>query len=480
MPSPLPNDRSYKGLPPLAGLCTIDEAAKPGLSVEECVRRLKRFHYAFRRLHEIFTARITAEPIYELKTAFAHHAYLCAEHATALRQRVAEMREPPLGLDEVPHPALEAFFDEIRAAPTTEELTAGVYSVAVPMVLNGFRYYAEDTNPLTDAPSRRLLRFAGVEFDEMYEFGGRVDNALMTNGGDSDLRNRQIEWHDYLHTLLSAAGDVDGTRPVSDSPIVRRYSNTPYQFDPIPQRDSRFSDPWNQGVNAEAFLYDETMPAKAKALMMLYKRLREIDVPEMMASIITETKGKPWGYYRDMSRQLWDEARHAMMGEVGFVALGVDWTKAKVTWNWSYRLNTECTPAERHGVLYFIEQGLMPKTGKRYEFETAKHSGIPLMATIQDFDWADEVLHSQIGRQWLVPEFGSLQQCLDFGDKAWSRILSNWKEVKAKGLTTHANWWPDVYDQACRAAGETPDPAVRAFAVTYDNSRADLQRIAAE
>ena len=106
--------------------------------------------------------------------------------------------------------------------------------------------------------------------------------------------------------------------------------------------------------------------------MMLYKRLREIDVPEMMARIITQTPGKPWGYYRDMSRQLWDEARHAMMGEVGFVALGVDWTKAKITFNWSYRLNTECTPMERHGVLYFIEQGLMPRTGKRYEFETGQ------------------------------------------------------------------------------------------------------------
>ena len=50
-----------------------------------------------------------------------------------------------------------------------------------------------------------------------------------------------------------------------------------------------------------------------------------------------------------------------MMGEVGFVALGVDWTKAQITYNWSYRLNTECTPMERHGVLYFIEQGLMPQ-----------------------------------------------------------------------------------------------------------------------
>src|SRR4051812_13873430 len=69
---------SYRGLPVLAGLATLDEAARPGLGVEASVARLKREHYALRRLHEIFTARITAEPIYELKTAFSLHAYLCA------------------------------------------------------------------------------------------------------------------------------------------------------------------------------------------------------------------------------------------------------------------------------------------------------------------------------------------------------------------------------------------------------------------
>src|ERR671927_308190 len=119
--------QSYRGLPTLAGLATIAEAARPGLGVEACVARLKRYHYAFRRLHEILTARITAEPIYELKSAFAHHAYLCAEHVQAIRTRVGEMREPPLGLEAVPDPALEILFDEILAAPSTAELLAGVY-----------------------------------------------------------------------------------------------------------------------------------------------------------------------------------------------------------------------------------------------------------------------------------------------------------------------------------------------------------------
>src|SRR5829696_5916555 len=121
---------SYRGLPMFAGLGSFEEVSRSGLSVEQCVARLKRYHYAFKRLHQIFTARITAEPIYELKTAFSLHAWLCAEHVQALRARVAEMCEPPLGLDAVPDANLEVFFDEILCAPTTEELVVGLYEVA--------------------------------------------------------------------------------------------------------------------------------------------------------------------------------------------------------------------------------------------------------------------------------------------------------------------------------------------------------------
>jgi hypothetical protein len=473
-PAPLAGYQPYRGLPPLAGLCSLEEAARPGLLVEECVRRLKRFHYALKRLHQILTARLTAEPVYELKTGFAHHAYLCAEHVTALRTRIAEMREPPLGLEEVPHPALEAYFDEILNAPTTRELLAGIYAHSLGALLVAIEKYQAETNPLTDAPSRRVLRFAHLELHEMQQFGMKCIAVL---GSPDTMR----EWFTtVLDHLLMASELITGT-PMAPArngdEIPRLYSTKPFVYDPVPRRDERFTDPWNQGVNAESFLYSEAYPARAKALMMLYKRLREIDVPEMMAAIITRTPGKPWGYYRDMTRQMWDEARHAMMGEVGFVALGVDWTKAKITFNWSYRLNTECSPLEAHGVLYFIEQGLMPRTGKRYEFEVAQESGLPLMATIQDFDWADEVLHSQIGREWYVPQFGSLKEALDYGDRAWSKILSNWATVKAKGLTDHANWWPDVYRMACAAEGVEPDPDVLAFCETYEGKRADLKEV---
>src|SRR5438105_3308981 len=147
---PMSTYKSYRNLPALAGICPMTEAMKPGLSVEECVRRLKRYHYACKRLHQIFTARLTAEPLYELKMAFSLHAHLCAEHTAALRKRVGEMREPPLGLEAVPDASLELFFDEILAAPTTAELLLGLYERALPALNRAFQRHLDDTNPLVD------------------------------------------------------------------------------------------------------------------------------------------------------------------------------------------------------------------------------------------------------------------------------------------------------------------------------------------
>ena len=155
------------------------------------------------------------------------------------------------------------------------------------------------------------------------------------------------------------------------------------------------------GVNRGGVFYDEKYPAEPKTLMMFYKRLREIDVPEMMASIITETPGKPWDYYRDMTRQLWDEARHAMMGEVGFVNLGVDWRKVMVNFTWSLALNTQLKPLSGTGVL-FHRAGLDAEEGQTIRVGSGVGLGNPLSAFFQDYDWADEF--SRANRAGLVCE----------------------------------------------------------------------------
>jgi hypothetical protein len=462
---------SYKNLPMLAGLCSMGEAQRPGLSVEESVRRLKRFHYAFKRLSEIFMARLTSEPIYELKSAFSLHAHYCAEHATELRKRVGEMREPPLGLDIMPDESLEIFFDEIRSARTTQELLLGIYGKAVPALICSLDRYRADTNLLADAPSVRVCRFALLEMQDVLSFGEKAINCLV------ESVNGSADWLSLLDEALRAAGDLDGTQEKSTTKIIRKYSATPFKYDGRPRRDERFPDPYNMGVNAEVFLYDGQFPPAPKTLMMFYKRIREIDVPEMMSSIISETPNKPWNYYRDMIRQLWDEARHAMMGEVGFVNLGVDWRKVMINFTWSLALNTQLKPLERHAVLYFIEQGLMPKTGKRFEWEVGVASKNPLAALFQDFDWADEVLHARIGRDWYLKEFNDPKEAVKYGDECWSRVLMGWESWRQEGLTEHRNWWPEVYREACTRWGVEPDPRVLAYDTTYQQVRADLRNI---
>jgi hypothetical protein len=483
---------TYRNLPALAGLCSIEDAAKPGLSIEDCVARLKRYHYSFKRLHQIFISRLTAEPIYELKMAFSLHAHWCAEHVATLAKRVGEMREPPLGLDVVPDKNLEIFFDEILSAPTTEELVSGIYAKALSALKRGLENHLRDTNPLADAPSIRICKFALLEVNEMIDNGQRAVASLSGNRSGSRRREWALNEKEELmrgftsaattalDDCLAAAGDLDGSQKKSDKTISRQHSAKPFAYNKVPKRDERFPDPYNMGVNAEVFLYDEKMPPDAKVLMMFYKRLREIDVPEMMASIIVETPGKPWEYYRDMTRQLWDEARHAMMGEVGFASLGVDWPRnVMINFTWSLGLNTQLTPIERHAVLYFIEQGLMPRNGKRYEWEVGLKSHNKLSALFQDYDWADEVLHARIGRDWYLKNFKNAHEGVEYGDKCWSKVLMGWKSWRDEGLTQHRNWWPDLYRDACKQQNIEPDPEVLAYNTSYEQVRADLKNLSA-
>ncbi len=354
------------------------------------------------------------------------------------------------------------------------ELLTAAYQVVLPEVLAACRRLKNDAHPLADAPTVRVARLIEFELTDLVEFGDRAIACLEND----QLRQTIQPWKDHLQACLVAAGMLDGTLESGEAIPDRWHSQTPYQNDHEPRRDERFQDPYNAGVNPEAFLYDERFSAQDKTLMMYYKRLREIDVPEMMASILVDLRDEePWEFHMEMSRQLWDEARHAMMGEVGFVSLGIDWKEIPINFTWSRNLNLQLNARERHGVLFFIEQGLMPRTGKRYEWEVATQSGDSLSALFQDFDWADEVLHAQIGRRWYVPRYESLKESLSYGDSCWSKVLSHWRDYRDQGLTQHRNWWPEIYRKACENWQKEPDPRALAFCETYEDRRADLAKL---
>jgi hypothetical protein len=286
--------------------------------------------------------------------------------------------------------------------------------------------------------------------------------ALEAVGGDV------AEWQAHLKSYLAAAGGISGAEAFSGQLPPSRVT-APFTPDYFPRRDERFQQQWNFVFPPHEVARLAGVPADEKVLALMCKRTLEMDVPEAMARMIAEAKGQDWQFYVDMCRQLWDEARHAMMGSVYFEAHGINWREEiPLHPGFAIRLNQHMTPVEAHAVLYAIEQSLMPATtGKKYEWVTAEEAHDPLAKLFQDFDWADEVLHVNIGRQWGMAAAGMTRQ--QFQDLGHQKAMESERALdRYADRAPQVNWWPDFVRRVLgkeSAAGErefdTSDPVYR-------------------
>lgn len=434
------------GIPPLAGICTYEEAGRSGYDVEYNVNLLKRYNYIKSQMVNVYSAHLARTPEWEVKCAFGLHLWLDAEHGSMLRKRVSEMREPPLGLDKVPDERLKSLFDELIRSEDTVELLVGIYGVVKPALLRAMQQHMDITNPIADHPTVRMLRIMIQEEVEMVAWGKEAITALTA----SEEKLAQVNvWARHLEFYLERSGGINGEDrdvPVElssadESVPVPRSDGGEYRMDPTPARDSRFVDPCNASALIDDYYQDDTLQYDERAYALYYKRLREMDVPEWMGPIIYNTKGKPWEYYRDLSRQLWDEARHAMLGEIGLVMNGVPFYKYPIDMRSSLSLNTELAPFDGHVILWAIEQELMnAETGKRWEWKISAHSELPHAKLMQDYDWADEVLHAQIGRKFLLPQFESMEELKAHAKRANDK----WYEIMDQLMvrSEQREWWP--------------------------------------
>jgi hypothetical protein len=441
-------------IPELAGIATFAQAARVGYSVEENVQRLLRLHWTERRLMQTMWAHLPSMPVWEAKCALALHQWYCADHADWLRRRVMEMRHPIPVLEEPPSKELDSFLDELSGAESPEQFVAGIYGVALPALRDAYYAHIHHTNPLVDHPTRRFMRFALLEVTEAIEWG---NGALAVLEQDSHAAALARAWGEHLELYLDAARGIVGDPRVSlDEGDGRRGVHIRSMEAPLPppsaektlaptfepKRDKRFHGLYNFEFPPHVVYNAPDVPADERNLALLCKRTLEMDVPEVMASFLFERKDQPWEYYLEYSRQLWDEARHAMMGTVAFESRGVDWTEIPLNIGFSLRLNLHATAQERQIILYAIEQSLMAgETGKRFEYETAVAAGDELSAHFHDYDWADEVLHARIGRSALKREGITRDEAIRRGQEIHERTWKTLEQYKSR--EPQINWWPD-------------------------------------
>ncbi|MFN2602051.1 MAG: hypothetical protein ABR582_04745 [Gemmatimonadaceae bacterium] len=331
--------RDLTGIPELAGIATYETAGRVGFSVAENVDRLLRLHWAERRVMDVLLTRIASTPEWEVKCAMCLHQWYAAEHANALRKRISEMRRPVPVLDKAPDATLDAFFEELLRSADTIELVTGVYRVALRALRDAYTTHADQTNPLVDQPTRRMMRSAIADLDEAIAWGERAFEAMIR--GEENDRERGRRWEAHLKAYLDASRGIAGDLPPDGDESWLPEPRAREAFVPnfYPARDERFSGQYNFNFPPHLVYNAPGIPADERNLALLCKRTLEMDVPEMMASFLCERTDQPWSFYYDYSRQLWDEARHAMLGTVGLTARGIDWKKIPLNVGFSLRLN---------------------------------------------------------------------------------------------------------------------------------------------
>ena len=419
----------------------IRGAERPGLGVEENAGLLRRYSYLEERLFLLEAGRLPGTAVWELKHALGRHSWEDGQHAAALRARILTLRTPPGLLEDCPDTALERLCDELASAEDEVELAAALYGVVKPALLAAYRWHLATTNPVADFPTVRELEIIareesqqlawGVEAVAELAGGAAAADALAelrhwptvhlpplevadpeppaaAQGGPAvglpvepapDAPERAARWQARIRALLAACGGVRGAeaRAAPPQPLGRQWRLSRH-----PSRDPRFTIHFN--FNEPGDPPAETIPDRL--VFMMRGRLNELAAAENPASAIWELAlagALPFAGLVELSRHMWDEIRHSMLGEAVLESLGHDiraWP-LRIGPGYSY---LSVGPLERYAHLGInVEQGMMRyPPGKREEYEWCRDvARYPLAAMYQDYDWADEVYHTQIARRWV-------------------------------------------------------------------------------
>ena len=372
----------------------LERAKEPGLSVEECARRIHRLAYVEERLMFLQAVHIVTTPQRDLKALLSRLQYEDGLHSDRLKTRLTELRVSRGRSHRTPDERLKVVLDEAMFSAGSVELIAALCKVFKPALLNVYRNYVGQTNGLADYESVRLMRNIIAEEED----GLRLLDTAYQDVVDSAEKEAQAQsWADTLAQMLRAAGGIAGDLELKDATIQpQRSLGVDFRVARRPERDDTFPNVWD-------IIHVDEDRVPERLVQMMATRLGEITIAEALAIVLWEVKEQPWSFYVAISRHMWDEMRHSLFGEAATEYVYGDRGVMPLR-DFEIEYLFKMTPLELYAMLGIgVEAALMKyPPGKRAEYEfcrdLARH---PLMTMLQDFDWADEVEHVNIARQQL-------------------------------------------------------------------------------
>src|SRR5688572_22494824 len=139
-------------------------------TVAENARRLLRFFYFERRLMQALGAWTLSIPEFEVKLETGRHIFFHADAARLFRERLQEQQHRVADIDQHRDADVDRFIDEVLSAADAPEVLVGIHQVVGRALETAYRHHIDDTDPITDVPTIRLMRRVLSDYEPMLEW----------------------------------------------------------------------------------------------------------------------------------------------------------------------------------------------------------------------------------------------------------------------------------------------------------------------
>jgi len=364
-------------------------------SVKENARRLLRFFYFERRLAQALGAWTLSIPEFEVKLETGRHIFYHADAARLLRERLSEQEMRLKDIDQFRDAEIDRFIDELLSASNAAELLVGIHQVAGKALETAYRHHIDDTDPVTDAPTIRVLKRVLTDYEPMLEWAeGAITGYI--EGGVDEAQLAGWRWH--LQRLLGSLGGMTGTDARNPGPNPLRISITPFQRRTVPLRDVRFDTFKNTG-DYDVADGSERFPKESYEnirLRFIRTQRDEVDAIEAFGTFLWDIRFIDFQAEYDLARITWDEARHTEIGHRALLAAGYD----------PFELRNRLTGSSCRGPMepafamaeinLFGEVGVLKTINGL--IDTAREKDDALLVHIADFIRSDERTHVKKGQ----------------------------------------------------------------------------------
>ena len=383
-------------------------------TVRENSQRLANYRYLEIQLLEMLGGWCHTTSQLAYKAAFGYHVYDHAQSADRLGERMEQLRSGR----ETQEPASDAFAhlcEDVWSLESSLDRLVAVYRVLEPHLVSTYVYHADATDPLTDAPTVRLLRQLAATGQSHVAWGQAVLDALTQQPED---RRRALELQSELEARLVECGGVTGqgieshwlvfksARAADKPPARKRRSGQAYRFTKhcLPLEHPLVEEPFWFSGSPEDFknAYESEDEWSLEGFRHKFHQLLygEVETTDRMGKMLAEFPGLPWKMRLELAHQMWDEARHieivakACEEELGAQLGYGPWA---LCWWW---MQNESDPLRRISVTNSWAEANLMNTLRQWKIQ-AEMRGYQRIAELSDYLQADELTHVKLGTTWI-------------------------------------------------------------------------------